>query len=171
MLVNNSTNININKTNNHLSPWLIEHKKRPWHMHGGNPSHSLGQAQKYGGLNLLIRSQPSHLISIVMWCTQHVNHVINRLICFVDINIGGIVDQHCLNFVFVMITCHTLTSQSVIHCSFSEGVSFNLLISSSILRNPKSFSGSSGSLVGAFWRNSSNLVTWKKHVIFQISFS
>jgi hypothetical protein len=93
------------------------------------------------------------------------------IVCFVDINIGGIVDHHCLNFVFVMITCHTLTSQSVIHCSFSEGVSFNLLISSSILRNPNSFSGSSGSLVGAFWRNSSNLVTWKKHVIFQISFS
>ena len=84
------------------------------------------------------------------------------IVCFVDI--GGIVDHHCLYFVFVMITCHTLTSQSVIHCSFSEGVSFNLLISSSIRSNPKSFSGSSGSLVGAFCSNSSNLVTWKKNM-------
>ena len=29
-MLNNSTNIN--KTNNHLSSSLTEHKKRPWHM-------------------------------------------------------------------------------------------------------------------------------------------
>jgi len=30
MMVSNFTNIN--KTSNHLSPSLTEHKKRPWHM-------------------------------------------------------------------------------------------------------------------------------------------
>jgi hypothetical protein len=82
-------------------------KKRPWHMHGGNPSHSLGQAQKCGGLNLLIRSQPSNLISIVMWCKQHVNHVINRLICYKLFSDCGVL------FIMIMWSCPSSISVNI----------------------------------------------------------
>ena len=44
MLINST---NYNKTNNHLSPLLIEHKKRPQYMtyDVGNPGPSLGQVK------------------------------------------------------------------------------------------------------------------------------
>ena len=51
MKINNFTNIN--KTDNYLSPQIIEHtQKKTQHMHGiGNPCFGLGQAQNVAGLN------------------------------------------------------------------------------------------------------------------------
>jgi ribosomal protein L18 len=45
-MVNNSNNIN--KTNNHISPQIIEHKKDHDIIYvDGNPGSGLGQAHKY----------------------------------------------------------------------------------------------------------------------------
>jgi hypothetical protein len=52
VMVNNFTNIN--KTNNHLSPQSIEHKKKTMIYDVGNPGPSLGQAQQCGGVKPLI---------------------------------------------------------------------------------------------------------------------
>jgi len=49
-MVNNSTNIN--KTNNDLSPQIIELKKRLKYV--GNPDPGLRQAQKYGRVKPII---------------------------------------------------------------------------------------------------------------------
>jgi hypothetical protein len=45
-MVKNSTNMN--KTNNHLSSYLTEHKKKTMTDDVGNPGPGLGQAQKCG---------------------------------------------------------------------------------------------------------------------------
>ena len=47
MTVNNSNNIN--KTNSHLSPQIIEHKKATTY-NVGDPDPGLEQVQKYGGV-------------------------------------------------------------------------------------------------------------------------
>jgi len=47
-MVNNL--ININKTNNHLSLQIIEHKKKTTTYNIGNPGSDLGQAQTCGGV-------------------------------------------------------------------------------------------------------------------------
>ena len=46
VMVNNS--ININKTNNHLTPQTIEYKKKTTTYGVGNPGPSFGQAKKSG---------------------------------------------------------------------------------------------------------------------------
>jgi len=58
-MVNNSTNIN--KTNNHLSPQLIENIKKDQDIWHWKSSSGLGQAQKCGRVYLVNGSQPSHL--------------------------------------------------------------------------------------------------------------
>ena len=50
-MVNNSTDIN--KTNNHLSPQLIEHKNKNMTYDIGNLSPYLGKAQKCGRVKLV----------------------------------------------------------------------------------------------------------------------
>ena len=62
-MVNNSTNTNLNQTNNDLSSQLIEHNKRP-EMVLRNPGPGLGQAQTCGGVKLvIIGSQPLPLLT------------------------------------------------------------------------------------------------------------
>ena len=64
IMINNSTNIN--KINNHLSPQLIKHKKKPTTYDVENPGHHLGRAQRgsdvksvNGILTLLIIGSPT----------------------------------------------------------------------------------------------------------------
>ena len=51
MMVNNS--ININKTNNHLSPQPLNIKKNTMTYEAGNPGPGLGQAEKCGKVKLV----------------------------------------------------------------------------------------------------------------------
>jgi len=68
-MFNNSTNIN--KTNNHLSRQITEHKKRP-RYEVGNPGPGLRQTWKYAESNRLMESQSSPLDN---WFSN-VNYVI-----------------------------------------------------------------------------------------------
>ena len=61
-MVNNS--IKINKTNNHLSPELLDYKKKTRTYDVVNPGPGLGQAQKCGGV-ISVNGIPSlHLLLI-----------------------------------------------------------------------------------------------------------
>ena len=51
MMVNNSTNIN--ETNNHFLPEIIENEKKSMTYDIGNPCPGLGQAQKCGRVTLV----------------------------------------------------------------------------------------------------------------------
>ena len=65
------TSTNINKANNHVSPWLTEHARTHTRTHThthmtptcdvGNPDYGFGHAQKCGGWNRVIGSQPCPL--------------------------------------------------------------------------------------------------------------
>ena len=56
MMVNNP--ININKTNNHLSPQITEHKKGQDIYDVGNTGSGLRQGKQVVGLNRLTGSEP-----------------------------------------------------------------------------------------------------------------